>query len=122
VALFVQSVIDGLNLRELKLSNRKFTWGNSREIPTYEMLDRILISMEWETKFSLSTVQALNRDFSDHTPLLMDTGNGTHGCKQSLFKFELSWLLRDDFCELVADVWNKETNGGTPLQWWQHKI
>jgi hypothetical protein len=22
----------------------------------------------------------------------------------------------------VADVWNKETKGGTPLQQWQHKI
>jgi hypothetical protein len=33
------AVIDGLDLRELKLSNRKFTWINSRKIPTYEMLD-----------------------------------------------------------------------------------
>jgi hypothetical protein len=39
-----------------------------------------------------------------------------------LFKFELGWLLRDEFYELVAYVWNKETKGGTPLQWWEHKI
>jgi hypothetical protein len=80
------------------------------------MLDQILVSTEWETKFPLSTVQALNMVFSDHTLLLIDTGNGTHGCKQPLFKFELGWLLRDGFYELVADVWNKETKGGTPLK------
>jgi hypothetical protein len=86
------------------------------------MLDQILVSTEWETKFLLSIVQALNMVFSDHTLLLIDTGNGTHGCKQPLFKFELGWLLRDGFYELVAGVWNKETKGGTPLKRWQHKI
>jgi hypothetical protein len=106
-------VIDGLDLRELKLSNRKFTGANSRETPTYEMLDRILVSTEWETKLPLSIVQVLNKDFSDHTLLLLDTGNGAHGCKQLLFKIELRWLLRDSFYELVADVWNKETRDGT---------
>jgi hypothetical protein len=28
------AVIDGLNLRELEMSGRKYTWANSREIPT----------------------------------------------------------------------------------------
>jgi hypothetical protein len=32
-------IIDGLDLRELKLSNRRFIWINSRKITTYEMLD-----------------------------------------------------------------------------------
>jgi hypothetical protein len=96
--------------------------GKLREVPTYEILDRIFVSTEWETKFPLSTIHALNRAFSDHTLLLIDTGNGTHGCKQPLFKFELGWLLRDGFYELVADVWNKEIKGGTPLKRWQHKI
>jgi hypothetical protein len=116
------AIIDGLNLRELKLSNRKFTWANSRNTPTYETLDRILASTEWEAKFPRSTVQALSREFSDHTPLLLDTGSGTHGCKQPLFKFELGWLLRDGFHGLVADVWHKAARGRTPLQRWQYKI
>jgi hypothetical protein len=33
------AVIDGLDLSELELSNRKFTWANSRETLTYETLD-----------------------------------------------------------------------------------
>jgi hypothetical protein len=41
-------VIDGLNLREIEMSGRRFMWVNSLPNPTYEKLDRILMSMEWE--------------------------------------------------------------------------
>lgn len=88
-------------LRELELSNRQFTWANSREVPTFEKLDRILVSTELEQKYPLSTVQALTREISDHTPLLLNTGNGTHHVIQTLFKFEFGWILRDGFREKV---------------------
>lgn len=38
-----------------------------------------------------------------------------------MFKFELGWLLRDGFYNLVVDVWQKEGKGFTPLQRWQNK-
>jgi hypothetical protein len=110
------AIIGSLDLRELELSNRKYTWANSRETPTYERLDRALVSTEWESKYPLATVQALTRKISDHTPLLLDTGNGTHGNKLAGFKFELGWLLRKDFNELVTGVWKSEQGGNTPLQ------
>ncbi|XP_062188905.1 uncharacterized protein LOC133892218 [Phragmites australis] len=69
------AIIDSLDLRELDLSNRKYTWANNRETPTYERLDRILVSTEWESKFPLATVQALTREISYHTPLLLDTAD-----------------------------------------------
>jgi hypothetical protein len=68
------SVIDGLNLRELKMSSRRFTWTNSMPNPTYEKLDRILVSTEWEQKFPLAKVMPLSRDISYHTHLLLDIG------------------------------------------------
>jgi endonuclease/exonuclease/phosphatase family metal-dependent hydrolase len=58
----------------LEMSGRKFTWANSRRVPTYERLDRVLVIMEWEQNFPLATVEALNRKISDHTPLLLSTG------------------------------------------------
>ena len=67
-------IIDGLDLREIKMSGRKFTWANSKSVPTYEKLDRVLASMELEQKFPLVTVDALNRKILDHTPLLLSTG------------------------------------------------
>jgi endonuclease/exonuclease/phosphatase family metal-dependent hydrolase len=62
------SVIDGLNLRELEMSGRRYTWDNSMPNPTYEKLDRILMATEWEQNFPLANVIALSRDISDHTP------------------------------------------------------
>jgi hypothetical protein len=55
--------IDCLDLREIEMSGRKFTWANSRRMPTYERLDRVLVSTEWEQNFPLAIVEALNREF-----------------------------------------------------------
>ena len=45
------AIIDGLNLRELEMSGRKYTWANSLPNPTYEKVDIILMATEWEQKF-----------------------------------------------------------------------
>jgi endonuclease/exonuclease/phosphatase family metal-dependent hydrolase len=66
--------IEHLNLREIAISGRQFTWASRREVPTYEKLDRVLASISWEQKFPLVTVRALTRADSDHTPILIDSG------------------------------------------------
>jgi endonuclease/exonuclease/phosphatase family metal-dependent hydrolase len=87
------AVIDSLDLREIEMSDHKFTWANSRRVPTYEKLDRVLVSIEWEQNFPLATVQALIRKISDHTPLLLSVGSKNKGTNQPPFKFEMGWLL-----------------------------
>lgn len=79
------------------MSGRKFTWVNSLDVPTNERLDRILVSIEWEQKFPLFKVTALNREISDHTPLFLNPRDSTHVNSQPLFHFELGWLLHDGF-------------------------
>ncbi|WVZ64632.1 LOW QUALITY PROTEIN: hypothetical protein U9M48_014126 [Paspalum notatum var. saurae] len=37
------AIIDAVNLEELKLNGRRYTWANNREVPTFEKLDRILV-------------------------------------------------------------------------------
>lgn len=115
-------VIDSLNLREIVLSGCKFTWANSLLNPTYEKLDRVLVNTEWEEKNPLVTIQALSRDLSDHTPLLLDTGRGSNRCSQPLFRFELGWLLREDFRRVLTNCWTKEIRGATNIERWQNKI
>lgn len=115
------AVIDGLNLRELELSGRSFTWANSRDNPTYEKLDRILCSTKWELKFPRSTVVAHSRDIYDHTPLILNTGNLSSSHTQPPFKFELGWLFRDGFRELVSKIWSEEVPGNTSMERWQGK-
>jgi hypothetical protein len=56
------------------MSGRKYTWVNNLAILTFEKLEQMLITTVWEEKFPLSTVQALTREVSDHTPLLLNSG------------------------------------------------
>jgi len=80
------------------------------------------VSTEWELKFPQATVQALTRDISsDHTPLLLTFGSSL-GATQPMFKFELGWLMRDDFCDVVIQTWQQECRGNTSLERWQNKI
>jgi hypothetical protein len=46
------AIIVSLDIREVALSCRQFTWANRRDTPTYEKLDRVLASVEWENKFA----------------------------------------------------------------------
>jgi hypothetical protein len=98
------AVIDSLNLREIELTRRKFTWANNMPNQTFEKLDRVLVCTDFESQFSHTSVHALNREISDHTPLLFSTNNAST-TYQPQFKFELGWLLRDGFCEMVSEVW-----------------
>jgi endonuclease/exonuclease/phosphatase family metal-dependent hydrolase len=66
-------VIDSLNLMELEMSRRKFTWANRLQNQTFKKLDRILVCIDFESKFPHTTVHALNMEISDHTPLLLST-------------------------------------------------
>jgi hypothetical protein len=116
------AVIDGLNLRELEMSGWKFTWANHLQNLTYEKLDRILMVTEWEQKFPMSTVQALNRDISDHTPLFLNTGELSSLSNHKQFKFELGWLLRDGFTEMIKELWSNIEAEGSSMDIWQTKI
>jgi hypothetical protein len=117
-------VIDGSNLRELEMSDRKYTWANARENPTYKKLDIILMSTEREHKVPLSTVGTITRDILDHTPppLLINTGQNHPYSNHTLFKFKLGWLLRDGFANMVKNIWSAEIGSGTAMERWKAKI
>jgi hypothetical protein len=83
-------VIDSFDLREIELSGRQFTWVNSLPTPTYEKLNRVLMTTKWEFKYPLVSVHALDRGVSDHTPLLLDTGNAAFTGNSRQFKMLLS--------------------------------
>lgn len=88
---------------DLPLVNRKYTWCNDHEVPLYEKLDRVLVSVSWLELFPLVHLTALPRERSDHTPLVIDTGGDIP--RSPIFKFELWWLLRSELAIIVAEVW-----------------
>ena len=74
-------------------------------------MDRVLAVIEWEEKFPLVTIQALQRAISDHTPLLVDSGEATHMGNQNVFSFEIAWFKREGFIDLIAWEWAMVTGG-----------
>lgn len=65
--------------------------------------------MEWEDKYPLAMVDARDRSILDHTQLVLNTGSSTHQNKQTPFKFERGWLIRDGFFDLVAEIGELKT-------------
>jgi hypothetical protein len=116
------AIIESLDLREIALSGRQFTWANRRTSPTYEKLDRILARVEVEQKFPLLSMRALTRSGSDHTPLLLDFGSPAHGGKSTNFSFELSWLRQEGFIDMVKNEWRSIHNEPRLIETWQKKI
>jgi hypothetical protein len=57
------SIIDVHDLIELELSGRLYTWSNNRNPPTYEKLDRFLVSPEWDLHYNNVNVSGLSRSF-----------------------------------------------------------
>ena len=63
------------------------------------MIDRFLISPDWEARFLGVSQKRLLRICSDHFPLLLDSVNGPRD--KRLFKFENMWLKKEGFGALV---------------------
>ena len=76
-SMMFNMIIESLSLREIVLTGRQFTRANTLLVPTYDKLDRVLPSVEWEQKYPLVLVHAMQGAISDHTPLLVDLGNAT---------------------------------------------
>jgi hypothetical protein len=76
-----------------------------------------------ESKFHMVSVHALERieGLSDHAPHLLTTGSprpqGSHR-----FKFELGWLQREGFHDMVKKVWERPVHASSPIQRWNNKM
>jgi hypothetical protein len=55
-------------------------------------------------------------EISDHTPFLIDSGQPSSNNNAPLFKFELGWLQRDEFMEMVKDAWISVHDGGDMMR------
>jgi hypothetical protein len=111
------AVIDSLDLREVSMIGRQFTWANSLPDPTYQKLDSVLMDADWESKFPMVSVRALKRieGLFDHAPILMTIGIPRPPSNHQ-FKFELGWLQRDSFHDMVKSVWERPITAASPIQ------
>ena len=97
-------LINDLELQELYLNGRRFTWSNERASPTLERLDRVLVSDDWLTSFPDHNLSALSTECSDHAPLLLRTDCAIPHFKR--LRFENIWPRFEGYLETVAAAWN----------------
>ena len=83
------AVIDSLDSRKIRLFGWQFTWTNNLQNQTFEKIDWVIMTAEWETKFPLVSVHALEgSEISDHVPLLVDLA--AHADEEALHPFTLN--------------------------------
>jgi hypothetical protein len=67
-----------LELKELYLNGRRFTWSNEREHPTLEKLDRVFSTVDWEELYLDAFLSAMSIGPSDHCPLVLSLSPDLH--------------------------------------------
>lgn len=94
--------ISEMEFTEIPSVGRKFTWfkpnGTSKS-----KLDRFLTSHEWLLKWPDCTTFVLDRNFSDHCPILLSASNTDQGPKP--FKVFDCWLKDKSFVQTVIECW-----------------
>jgi hypothetical protein len=95
--------INEIGLLELPLVGCRFTWTSKRDEPTLARLDRAFHNAAFGNLFPSSSLCALPRPTSDHTPLLVTLS--TEIPKSNIFRFENAWLLNNSFLPSILPVW-----------------
>lgn len=84
-----------LELKELYLNGRRFTWSSERSTPTLERLDRVFSSVDWDSMFPNAYLAASSSATSDHAPLILDLDADLRVGRR--FHFETFWPKVEGF-------------------------
>ncbi|KAJ3687082.1 hypothetical protein LUZ61_016246 [Rhynchospora tenuis] len=96
-------LIEDLQLFDVPLSNRRYTWSNKQPNPILSRLDRFLISPDWFGEHPKIVLHALPTVVSDHCPLLLRCSNfPTQSRTPKLEKF---WFQNENFTTITNAIW-----------------
>ncbi|XP_072150422.1 uncharacterized protein [Setaria viridis] len=125
--------VDDLQLKDIFLHGRRYTWSNERNTPTMERLDRVLVTVDWELNYPFFYLQALSSDFSDHCPLLLSTNASFHTKRRFHFEnwwikipgyldaVQAGWVCNEDFADPLCRIDAKLKNMAKHLQSWSQR-
>ena len=97
--------IQDLNITEVDLFDRLYTWSNKQPFPILARLDRAFTNNSLNLAFPLTSLSTLPRPTSDHTPLLLSLSTSLP--KAGLFRFENYWLQYQNFLPSVITGWRQ---------------
>jgi hypothetical protein len=95
-----------MQVREVQLTGRKFTWSNKQSSLTLSRIDRVFCTPTWEELYAQSHIQPISSLISNHCPLLLTSSNIPKF--KPRFRFESHWVSMPSFHEKVHEAWNKE--------------
>jgi exonuclease III len=97
--LAFRKFMNELELKDLYLHGRRFTWSNEQVRSTLCRLDRVLYNNSWHDLFPRALLQAVSSSASDHSPLVLTLDADFKPNRR--FRFETFWARRPDFLEQV---------------------
>ncbi|XP_028083312.1 uncharacterized protein LOC114284578 [Camellia sinensis] len=101
--------INKLELSDLPMLGRQFTWCNAVEGERWSRIDRFLLDSRWLEIFSFKQ-WGLPRTVSDHCPILLKEDERDWGPKP--FKLLNPWLAHPSFMPAVKQIWeNNQVSG-----------
>lgn len=100
--------LDDIQVEELFLHGRLYTWSNHRRRPTLERINHAFGNVAWFEAFPDHHLRALSSDCSDHAPLLLLQLSTTVWAKPR-FRFETFWVRLEAFQEVVKRSWEPPT-------------
>ncbi|KAK9991581.1 hypothetical protein SO802_026566 [Lithocarpus litseifolius] len=105
-----RAALESCQLMDLGYKGYPFTWNNRRpgEANTKIRLDRAVANKDWIGKFQMSKVLHLSTHASDHLSILLQVQSFVPQRRERGFKFEESWLLKEDCEAKVKEAWNSE--------------
>ena len=104
------SLIRECSLRDIPLSNARFTWSARRHYTVASRLDRFLFSSAWEDVFPDLVQESLPRQSSDHFPIVLESSKVMWG--PTPFRFENMWCNHHSFIPFIKDIWNSSSVEG----------
>lgn len=94
--------INTMEVLDMPLMGRKFTWTNFQDSSIHSRIDRFLVDHVWMEKFKLSQ-WGLHRPISDHCPILLADDLRDWGPKP--FRFLNIWLSHPKCLSIAKEAW-----------------
>lgn len=115
-----QGLLDDLELDEVHLSGRLFTWSNGSDDLTLERLDRAFSSLDWIHQYSCHQLRCLSSDCSDHAPLILLLNSEPWA--RPRFRFDNYWTKIEGFMDVVTVAWGGQLVDADACRCLDHKL
>lgn len=109
-----RGLVNSLNLKEVPLKGRRYTWSNQRNDPTLVKLDHVFRTSSWEDLFLDASLHSNATTSSYHCPLTLKVREVCMG--KRWFHFKSFWLEFPGFLEVVTASWNLPVQSSCPLK------